>query len=46
MTVATCAMFVAFLATEGLQLAWYWCTLGLFAALARLSAAQSSRLAS
>lgn len=38
MAVGIAAMFVAFLATEGLQLAWYWCSLGLFAALVRIAA--------
>jgi len=40
MSIAIAAMFVAFLATEGLQLAWYWCTIGLFAALVRVAVRQ------
>lgn len=43
MAAAIAAMFVAFLATEGLQLAWYWCTLGLFAALVRITSEQTRR---
>jgi O-antigen ligase len=35
--VAVATMFVAFQATEGLQIAWYWCSLGLFAAAVRLA---------
>lgn len=35
--VAIAAMFVAFQATEGFQIAWYWIALGLFAAAVRLA---------
>lgn len=35
--VAVAGMFVAFQATEGFQLAWYWAVLGLYAAALRLT---------
>ncbi len=35
--VAVAGMFVAFQATEGFQLAWYWIVLGLYAAAVRLA---------
>ncbi len=35
--VAVAGMFIAFQATEGFQLAWYWAVLGLFAAAVRLA---------
>jgi hypothetical protein len=42
--VAIAGMFVAFQATEGFQLAWYWAALGLFAAALRLAHARRARL--
>jgi hypothetical protein len=43
LTVAIGSMFIAFLATEGLQLAWYWLSFGLFAAATRLAGDQMAR---
>jgi O-antigen ligase len=43
--IATVGMFVAFQATEGFQLAWYWAVLGLYAAALRLAAERRNRLA-
>jgi hypothetical protein len=43
LSIATGAMFIAFLATEGLQLAWYWLAFGLFAASTRLACEQWER---
>lgn len=40
LAVAIAAMMVAFQATEGLQLAWYWFAIGLFLAALRIAAAQ------
>jgi hypothetical protein len=37
LAVATVAVFAAFQLTEGLQIAWYWFSLGLFAAALRLA---------
>lgn len=41
---AVLGMFVAFQATEGFQLAWYWASLGLFAAALRLANGRRERL--
>lgn len=41
LAVAVFAMFVAFLATEGLQLAWYWIAFGLFVACLRIALSQA-----
>ena len=41
---AVLGMFVAFQATEGFQLAWYWAALGLFAAALRLAHERRRRL--
>jgi O-antigen ligase len=43
--IATGGMFVAFQATEGFQLAWYWAVLGLYAAAVRLAGERRGRLA-
>jgi hypothetical protein len=40
--VAIVAMFAAFMATEGFQLAWYWFSLGLFAGFLRLATVKHS----
>lgn len=42
--IAVAGMFIAFQATEGLQLAWYWFAVGLFAA--AITAGRRERLAS
>ena len=42
--VAVAGMFVAFQATEGFQLAWYWAILGLYAAAVRLAHERRARL--
>jgi len=38
LSVAIATMFLAFMMTEGLQIAWYWCSLGLWAAALRIVA--------
>ena len=38
LSVAIATMFLAFMMTEGLQIAWYWCSLGLWAAALRVVA--------
>jgi hypothetical protein len=43
--VAVLGMFVAFQATEGFQLAWYWAALGLFAATLRVACDRRRRVA-
>ncbi len=43
--VAVVGMFVAFQATEGFQLAWYWAVLGLYAAAVRLAHERRGRAA-
>ena len=42
--VAVAGMFVAFQATEGFQLSWYWIVLGLYAAAVRLAGERRARL--
>lgn len=41
--VAVAGMFIAFQATEGFQLAWYWAILGLYAAAVRLAHERRAR---
>ncbi len=43
MGVAITGMFIAFQATEGIQLGWYWCSLGILAAATVLSREQTRR---
>jgi energy-converting hydrogenase Eha subunit A len=43
LSVAVAGMFIAFQATEGFQLAWYWAVLGLFAAAVRLAHERRAR---
>ncbi|MEZ4570743.1 MAG: O-antigen ligase family protein [Thermomicrobiales bacterium] len=42
--IAVAGMFVAFQATEGFQLAWYWIVLGLYAAAVRLAVERRHRI--
>jgi hypothetical protein len=37
LSVAIATMFLAFMMTEGLQIAWYWCSLGVWAAALRVT---------
>jgi O-antigen ligase len=42
LSVAIATMLLAFMMTEGLQIAWYWCSLGLWAAALRVAAARGT----